>query len=100
MAHRFCCPKCGRVLEEEGDQTKLAQGEYRVFDSAGNSKHSAGSFRIIMCMVCREIGPIGYFDKAPPRPLEEIRTDPRRGDKITTPEYTLKVTGRQGAYVQ
>ena len=64
MAHKLRCPKCDRVLKEEGDLGKSAQAEYRVFDSAYNCKHPAGTFCVIMCLGCRETGPIDYFDSA------------------------------------
>ena len=57
MAAKLQCPKCNNVLKEEGDEMKEAQGEYRVYDSLWNSKHDAGKFRVILCLLCNQ-----YFD--------------------------------------
>ena len=53
MASKIECPNCKKMLKEEGDASKSAQGEYRVYDSLFNSKH----FRIIRCLECEK-----YFD--------------------------------------
>lgn len=54
MAAKLQCPKCDRVLKEEGDECKEARGEYRVFDSLWNSKHTKGKFRVILCLACNQ----------------------------------------------
>ena len=54
MAARIRCPKCNRMLKEEGDETRDATGEYRVYDSLWNSKYDEKKFRVIKCLLCDE----------------------------------------------
>lgn len=54
MAAKLECPKCKKILKEEGDEMKEAQGEYRVYESCWNSKHAKGAHRIIKCLECNK----------------------------------------------
>ena len=54
MACKLNCPKCGKMLKEEGDEMKRSEGEYRVYDSAGNSKQPNGKFRGLKCLACEQ----------------------------------------------
>ena len=56
MAAKCQCPKCKKMLKEEGDQGKQAQGEYRVYDNLGNSAVAAGKHRIVECLACGYMG--------------------------------------------
>jgi len=62
MACKLKCPKCSKVLKEEGDAMKRAQGEYRVFDSLWNPKSEAGKYRLIECLSCYHFGGPMDFD--------------------------------------
>jgi hypothetical protein len=62
MACKLKCPSCGNVLKEEGDECKQARGEYRVYDSLGNSEHPASFERLIKCLSCLYIGNVCEFD--------------------------------------
>jgi len=42
------------MLKEEGDETRDATGEYRVYDSLWNSKYDEKKFRVIKCLLCDE----------------------------------------------
>jgi hypothetical protein len=62
MACKLKCPNCGKVLKEEGDEMKLSQGEYRVYDSIWNSKCENGTHRLILCLFCGHTGKVDTFD--------------------------------------
>jgi len=62
MACKLTCPNCETVLKEEGDIGKSARGEYRVYDSLVNFKHTAGKFRLILCCVCEHMATVSEFD--------------------------------------
>lgn len=55
MAAKLECPVCHRVLKEEGDLDKEAQGEYRVYDSLPTLVAEAGQHRAIECIKCGSI---------------------------------------------
>lgn len=63
MACKLKCPKCQKVLKEEGDGMKEARGEYRVYDSLWNSKHPDGYDRMIRCLLCNYTGTVPEFDE-------------------------------------
>lgn len=52
MACKMQCPNCGKMLKELGDDCKVADGEYIVYDSLANSKNEARDSRIIECLCC------------------------------------------------
>ena len=54
MAAKLECPKCKKILKEEGDEMKEAQGEYRVYKSCWNSKHAEGTHRMVKCLECNK----------------------------------------------
>lgn len=62
MAAKLECPNCKRILKEEGDGGKRAQGEYRVYDSLRNSKREVGYSRLIECIKCGYKGHPLAFD--------------------------------------
>lgn len=68
MAANLKCPNCGRILREEGDESKRQTGadaprEYRVYDSAGNSKSMPGQYRLIVCLCCYHVTTPDEFSK-------------------------------------
>jgi hypothetical protein len=48
MACKMWCPQCKKVLKEEGDESKEAQGEYRVY----NSDKGLKNYRVLKCLLC------------------------------------------------
>jgi len=62
MACKLRCPKCKKMLKEEGDEMKSSNGEYRVYDNLANSKLDAGSYRLILCLECDRVGTVYDFD--------------------------------------
>ncbi len=52
MSAKMKCPNCEKVLKELGDESKIAQGEYVVYDSLANPKNKAKESRIIECLAC------------------------------------------------
>ena len=64
MAAKLKCPKCRDILKEVGDNTKEAQGSYRVYSSLSNSKEEAGLFRIVECNNCGFIDNIYIWEDA------------------------------------
>lgn len=63
MASKLRCPNCRKMLKEEGDQLKSANGEYRVYDNLANSKNIAGRFRLVGCLECWYITDVRSFDE-------------------------------------
>jgi Zn ribbon nucleic-acid-binding protein len=52
MAAKMECPYCNKVLKEEGDECKSAQGEYKVIESG---------VRQIECLACGFINNISAW---------------------------------------
>lgn len=52
MACKMPCPNCGKMLKELGDESKISDGEYIVYDSLANPKNASGDSRIIECLCC------------------------------------------------
>jgi DNA-directed RNA polymerase subunit M/transcription elongation factor TFIIS len=52
MAAKLECPNCGAILKEEGDEMKLARGEYRVYIHRSTLSGEEGEKRVIECMIC------------------------------------------------
>lgn len=52
MAHKITCPKCKRIMKEEGDESKGYRGEYRVYINLWNPKIEEGKSTIIECLEC------------------------------------------------
>jgi len=52
MAVKIKCSNCKKILKEEGDEMKKAQGHYRVYENLWNSVQDAGSRRLILCLEC------------------------------------------------
>ena len=48
MAHKLNCPHCGLMLKEEGDDSKKARGQYRVYQG-GKFKYIA-----LKCLSCNK----------------------------------------------
>ena len=55
MAAKLKCNHCGKMLKEEGDEMKLAEGEYRVYENLWNGHYKKGRFRLILCLKCHKI---------------------------------------------
>lgn len=51
MAAKLKCPKCGTMLKKQGDDCKLANGEYRELNMQ------------IQCLVCDYIGLIEEWEE-------------------------------------
>lgn len=58
MAAKMTCPNCNTVLKEIGDNSKVAAGEYRVYDSLATTDDAEGLHRAIECCECGAINKI------------------------------------------
>jgi len=54
MAAKIKCPHCNRILKQEGDFGKQAQGTYRVYDSIPNWTWDKNPHRVLKCLKCRK----------------------------------------------
>lgn len=53
MACKLKCPNCEAMLKEEGDESKVSNGTYRVFDAAIRFYKDEGKpNRLIWCSEC------------------------------------------------
>lgn len=50
MAAKLKCPRCGKMLKEQGDEMKQAQGEYRILEPTPYAGEI--STRLVMCLCC------------------------------------------------
>jgi hypothetical protein len=63
MACKLYCTKCKMTLKEEGDESKTAPGEYRVYSNKWNCKNDADTFRVLRCLNCGSFNYVTEIDE-------------------------------------
>jgi hypothetical protein len=51
------------TLKEEGDESKTAPGEYRVYSNKWNCKNDADTFRVLRCLNCGSFNYVTDIDE-------------------------------------